>query len=294
MFDLPVYETVLLILAIGTYSVAALWGLVKLYSRSRASGWPLPVLVGIGLVFEGLLLILRGIKSGAFPLTGLFESLILLTLVFGLLYLFLSMAIKRIWFMVAGVCVLVVIVLMASLVAIPASSPQAIAATPWALVHGIAMIFGLMLTAFSASTGLLYVLSKHKLKNKQTRLILGKMPNLEALERMSRIGLQAGFVLITCGLVSGLMMAVINSAALEASIAGWLSDPKIILMEFLWVVLGAVLVLKYFQAVKTRTVSYVVAGAFVVVLFALVSIAITGWTIHDFAGYQVRQSEEVE
>ena len=124
------------------------------------------------------MLVFRAAEIKAIPLTGLFESMIVLTIVFGLVYLFLSLAIRQVWFGSIMAWAILAMILLTGIVAKPASEPLAIAATPWAIVHGIMMVLSGASIAFATASALLYLLSNRKLKQKRLTQVLGRVPNL--------------------------------------------------------------------------------------------------------------------
>src|SRR5512146_1485237 len=121
----------------------------------------------IFLLLDVGMLGLRALVIGTVPLTGLFESLLALALVLGLLLLLLRPAFDQVWFGAVMVWVIFGMILAAVLVAQPAARPQAVAATPWARVHAMAMILASAAIMFAAATSVLYLLGSYRLKHKQ-------------------------------------------------------------------------------------------------------------------------------
>jgi ABC-type uncharacterized transport system permease subunit len=112
--------------------------------------------------------------------------------------------------------------------------------------------------------------------------VLGKIPNLEKLERMNVHALEACFLLVTFGLASGIGMAAINSAALGISFTNLLTDCKIVLIVIIWAFLGITLLLKRIIVLNGKTTAYLTITAFILILFALVGTAIFCGTKHNF------------
>ncbi|MDD5458036.1 MAG: cytochrome c biogenesis protein CcsA [Phycisphaerae bacterium] len=282
MAGLPVSEFMIFITAAGVYIAAAIVCVLQIIANGKRKRLTLTALVGIAVLLEILLLALRGISIHAVPLTELFESIILLTIVFGIMYLFLSFTIRRIWFDSVMVWIILLIVLIAGSVAAPPSQPRAIAATPWAIAHGITMILGVASLTFAAANAVLYLLGRNKLKKKNFVNVLGKMPNLEKLELMNIHSLEFCFLFITFGMISGIGMAAINSAALGVSFVNWLFDSKIILIVAIWSLCGITIILKRKIVLKGGGMAYLTITAFIFILFAIVGTAIFCGTSHNF------------
>ncbi len=282
MLGLPMPEIVVFLLAVLIHLAAAIIGILQLLAGGQKYKRFLSPLISLAVALEAVVLIFRAVELKAIPLTGLFESMIVLTIVFGLIYLFVSIFIQQVWFGSVMAWVILTMILMAGIVAKPASEPHEVAATPWAIAHGIAMILGGASITFATANAFLSLLGSGKLKRKEVMQVLGKVPNIEKLERMTLFGLKAGFGLITIGLVIGLGLAVLKSTALGMNFLDWLTDAKIVLIIAVWVLLGIILMLRYKVALKGRTIAYMTMVAFILILFAIVGTTIFCGTTHDF------------
>jgi ABC-type uncharacterized transport system permease subunit len=291
MSALSIPEMVIFIFVVVIYLAAAILGILQLPAGGRRYRRFVLPLVSLAVNLEAVILIFRAVAIKAVPLTGLFESMIVLTIVFGLIYLFFSIAIQQVWFGSVMVWVILAMVLMAGTVAEPASEPHAAAATPWAIAHGIAMILGGASVAFATANAFLYLLGRRRLKQKKVMQVLGKVPNIEKLERMNLFGIRAGFVMITIGVVSGLGLAAVKSATLELSALDWLTDAKIVLIVAAWVLLGAIVALRRVAVLKGKVTAYMTTAAFVLILFALVGTTLFFRTKHNFARANVEAVE---
>jgi len=281
MLGLPMPEIIVFLLAVLIHLAAAIVGILQLRAGGRKYKRFLSPLISLAVALEAVILIFRAVELKAIPLTGLFESMIVLTIVFGLIYLFFSIAIAQVWFGSVMAWVILTMILMAGIVAKPASEPHEVAATPWAIAHGIAMILGGASIIFATASAFLSLLGSGKLKRKKIMQVIGKMPNIEKLERMNLLGVKAGFGLITVGLISGLGLAVLTSAALEMNFLDWLTDAKIVLIIAVWVLLGMILMLRYTIALKGKTIAYMTMVAFILIMFAIVGTTIFCGTRHD-------------
>ena len=284
-------EIIIFIFVVLLYLAAAIAGILQLLTGGEKYKRLLLPLVSLAVTLEAVILIFRAIAIKAIPLTGLFESMIVLTIVFALIYLFFSIAIQQVWFGSVMVWVILAMILMAGIVAKPASEPHEVAATPWAIAHGIAMILGGASITFATASAFLYLLGRRRLKQKKVMQVLGRVPNIEMLERMNLFGIRVGFVLITIGLISGLGLAVVKSSTLEISALDWLTDAKIVLIAAAWVLLGTILAGRRMVAFKGNMTAYVTMAAFFLILFALVGVTVFCGTKHDFTKSAVKTVE---
>lgn len=278
MLGLPTPEIIVFLSAVIIHLAAAIVGILQLLAAGQKYKRFLSPLVSLAVALEAVILIFRAVALKAIPLTGLFESMIVLTIVFGLIYLFFSIAIQQVWFGSVMAWVILTMILMAGIVAKPAAEPDALAATPWAIAHGIAMILGGASITFATASAFLSLLGRDRLKRKEVMQVLGKVPNIEKLERMNLLGVRVGFVLFTIGVVSGLGLA----SMLGTGIVAWLVDGKVVCTIGAWVLLGIILVSNRMLLLKGKMRAYMTVVAFVLVLFAILGVTILGATQHDF------------
>lgn len=98
MLELPGLEIAIFAFVVVVYLAAAIVGIVELLAGGEKYKRFLLPLVSLVVTLEAVILILRTIAIKTVPLTGLFESMIVLTIVFGLIHLFFSIAIRQVWF----------------------------------------------------------------------------------------------------------------------------------------------------------------------------------------------------
>jgi ABC-type uncharacterized transport system permease subunit len=286
-------ELIIFTFVVAGYFAGAVVGVLQLLSGGERYRRFLQPVVCLAICGEAVLLIFRAAAIKAFPLTGLFESMIVLTMVFGLLYLFFSIAVQQVWFGSVMVWVILAMVLMAGAAAEPASQAEEAASTPWAIAHGVAMILGGACITFATASAVLYLLGRGRLKQKKVMAVLGRVPNLESLERMNLFGTVTGFVLITIGLASGLGLASLSGGG----VMEWLSDGKVGCMIAVWTLLGSILALSRVYVLKGKGRAYMTVAVFILVLFAFSGVSILGTTRHDFSragGGDGAVTEEVE
>lgn len=279
MFDLPLHEIIIFGSAAAAYLAAAIMGVLQLTSAGRRYGRFLTPLVALAAVLEAVVLIFRAVAIKAIPLTGTFESLIVLTIVFALVYLFLSIAIQHIWFGSMMVWVIFGVVILAGAIAEPASAAYYAASTPWAIAHAVAMILGGAALMLATTSAALYLFSRRKLKQKKVLAVLGKVPNIQKLERMNIFGLKSAFVLMAFGLATGIGLSF--SPGLGPR--DWLTDSKIVLTAGVWLLLGLTLALWRTAKLKEKTIAYATIIAFILILFAAVGTLMFCGTWHDFS-----------
>jgi len=280
MLKLPLTELIIFACAIAAYIGAAAAGVLQLVAKcERCKRFPVP-LVALAVTLEAVILIFRAVEIKAVPLTGSFESMLVLSIVFGLTYLFLNIAIQKVWFSSVMVWVMLVLILLAAVVARPASQAHAKASTPWAIAHAISMILAGAAAMLATACAVLYLYARRKLKRKELLGVLGKVPNVEYLEKVNLLGVKLCFILLTFGLVSGIGLSISRNMTSRA----WFSDPKIVLIEIVWLLLAVLLVLWKTIKLKEKTIARMTLVAFALILFAVVGTSVFCGTGHDFGG----------
>ncbi len=276
---MPAAEAIVLMSIVALHALVGLVAVLQLGSQSqrcRSLLWPL---VLVGVLLDAVWLGLRALAIGAIPLTDTCEACIFLALVFGLLYLLFGPSINRVWFGSVMGWALLGLVLTAVAVSEPPVQVIAFASTPLAVGHAAIMVLAAAAVMFAAANSVLYLLASRRLKRKEVVHVLGRIPNMETLGRMNRVGLGAGFVLLTVGLITGLRLA----SSLGTGIASWLMDGKVVSIVMVWGLLGTVLVLDRLALLKERCRACATLLAFVLVVFAIVGTAVTGITRHEFS-----------
>ena len=292
MFELPLTETCIFIAALFTYFVSAILGLRQLSKNGVRSRQLLLVLVAAGVLLEIILLMIRSASIKALPMTGLFESMIILTVVFGLTFLSLSAFIRQVWFSSVMVWIVFIIAVLSAVVATPAVEPHPIAQRPWVILHGLSMLFSIAGMALAGAGATLFLLGRRSLKRKQISKVLGRMPNIEKLEKMNLTALKACFVFMTFGVISGFVVAAVRSSTVGIEFWQWFVDAKVVLMALSWMLVGAILALRSVLVLKSRTIAQITIIAFVLILFAVVGTAIFCGTAHDFSGDKIETVEQ--
>jgi len=279
MFDLSAWEVAVFSLVVAAHVGGAVIAALELGGSRYRYGSLLAPVVLAAVALNAVLLGVRGISIRAVPLTGLFESLLVLAMVFGVLYLSLRSTIEQVWFGTIMVWAMLGMIIAGAFVAEPPSRPQALAATPWAVAHGSLMVLASASVLFAAANAALYLLGSYRLKHKGIMQVLGRIPNLETLARMNRLGVRVGFILLTVGILAGLGLTSLQGTG----VARWLADSKVICILGAWCLLGTIVLLDRLRLLKINVRAYVTLAAFGLILAAVLVVTVAGATQHKFS-----------
>jgi len=283
MFQLPAVERNVFIAVMAIYIACSIIALIQLFHLSDKYRAILISLVALAVSLQSLILVFRAVAIKTIPLTGLFESMIVLSIAFGLIFLFLSITIHHIWFSSVTVWFIFAVVLLSAFVASPPSKIELLADTPWILWHGVSMALSGAAIAFSGSVAVIFLLTRRNLKRKKISRVIGKVPNIEKLESLNIIGIQAAFVFLSFGLMSGIGLAIVKSAEISISFHDWITDSKLILVIVAWVMLAVVLVLRRLF-LRGRGVAIVTLVVSFLLIFSIIGATVLCGSEHDFSG----------
>ncbi|MCH2181609.1 MAG: cytochrome c biogenesis protein CcsA [Mariniblastus sp.] len=160
------------------------------------------------------------------------------------------------------------------------------ARTVWNAVHGLSLLVGTATVILGFTFGIMYLLQSTRLKKKRPPSRLVRYPSLEWLQESSETLLLVSTVMIGVGLLSGVLVNVINQRMGE-TVLPW-NDPVIIssAILFTWLLISLLFNLCYRPARQGRKVAYLVVASF---LFLVVELGIV-----LYFGHATRQQESAE
>ena len=281
MMQLPRQELVVFMMAAGLYAAAALTAVVQLRSKKETATRFMVGLVCGAVGLDCVILVLRAVTTKAIPLTGAFESLLVLTIVLGMFYVLMSFGVTQIWFSAVMIWPMLGLMALATLVAEPAVKTQMVA-TPWVIYHAISMLLGSGALIFSTAAASLFLMSDHMLKHKKVMSVIGRVPNIGWLKQAHKRGLIATLVGMTLGLVSGAGLAIATAGATGMTWTDWIVDPKIVLIATTWCLLIVILSWHCFAGLSEKAVAYATILMLFFVIFAVVGVTLFCGTRHVF------------
>jgi ABC-type uncharacterized transport system permease subunit len=140
----------------------------------------------------------------------------------------------------------------------------------WATIHGIALLLGTAVVSLGFAAGLMYLVQDQRLRQKRPLSGRFRLPSLEWLDRVNGRALVVSSVLLSLGLLSGIVLNQIDHAHDREAALPW-SDPVVwtsgILLAWLAAVslFGAV----YKPARNGRKVAYLTLASFAFLVMVL-------------------------
>lgn len=294
MFELLPMERHLFLVILILSAVSSVLAYLQIVRNDMKFRRLLVAFTSVQITLGAVLLILRATAIKAFPITGVFESMIILMVFVGITFLFLSAFIQQVWFLSVMAWILLMINLLAAVVAKPASVLEEAARTPWVIFHALSMTLSGAMIVFSSAMAILFLWSQNRLKSRQFIKLFGKMPTIEKLEMLNLLGLRLSFVSLTFGLVSGIGLIALKSAGLGMTLVDWMTDSKIVLITVTWIILLCILIMRSLLAFSGRKVAQSSLIVCFLILFAFIGSKIFCKSGHDFESKPSTKSKQVE
>jgi cytochrome c-type biogenesis protein CcsB len=271
------FEALLLRIAVCLYLVATVAALVGIAADRNEPRTLLPRLLWVGLVTHALAIVLRSVGAGHFAVTTFDEALSFLALL--LVAVFLLVQIRQPLVALGAVVSPLAfgLTLAAAAVHDGARPLPEVLKSAWLPVHIVLSLLGDAVFALASSASLLYLVQERRLKNHRGRGVLRGLPSLETLDRLNYRCLVWGLVLLTLGIVSGIIWAHTAWGRF------WSSDPKLIFSLVIWVLYVVLLQGRMTAGWRGRWAATLTIAGFAVIVLSLVGVNALGLGNHGSA-----------
>jgi ABC-type uncharacterized transport system permease subunit len=140
----------------------------------------------------------------------------------------------------------------------------------WSHLHVLLSSGGLALLALAGLAGLCFVAEHRRLKAKRAPFAGPALPSLEALDRLNRLALGAGFLLLSLGLVTGILWVRAATGRL------WPGTAHASWTLVAWAIYAVLVAARYGAHQGARESALAALGGFAFLLFAVVGIGVLG------------------
>lgn len=255
-------------------SVAALLGIAVRRETPRAL---MPRLLGIGLVLHTAALGLRSAHAGHPAVTTFDEALSFLALL--LVAIFLVIQFRRPLVALGAVVSPLAfgLTLAADAVYAGARPLPPVLDSVWLPIHVGLAFLGDAVFALAFSASLLYLVQERRLKAHRGPSLLRHLPSLETLDRLNYACLVWGLVLLTLGMVTGIIWA---HAAWGQF---WSSDPKVLFSFLIWGIYAILLQGRMVAGWRGRWAATLTIAGFAVLVLSLVGVNVLALGNHGKA-----------
>ena len=250
------------LLAVIVYGVSMIYSVFLWRNGFRRDNRVSYLLLLLAFGFHTAAMVQRGVRLDRCPVTNLYEATTFA--MWALVALYLASGLwSRIRFLGAFASPVLfaigVFALMPSLD--PARNPRPELSTAWTSLHAALMSLSYGAFGLSAVAALMFLTQERNLKFHKLQAIFSLMPPIQRLEAAVSRLLVAGFILLTLGLLSGVVdLTHINNPHL------YRGDPKIVWSAVVWLLYLGLLIMRWRFAQGGRRFALSAIGSFVFVL----------------------------
>jgi ABC-type transport system involved in cytochrome c biogenesis permease subunit len=188
------------------------------------------IVAAVGLVFQTVALITRGVSAGHFPFVGSYESLMLV-----------SWAIVLVWHVLesftrikaVGLYVMPVVLVLLTLALVAYQAPRSLVPalkSDIVILHVAVMLVAIGCLYVAGGAALIYLVEEAQLRRCRAGGVLGRLPSLATLDRLIYHATLLGVPFLTMGMAAGVIRAE------TFSVPRWWIDPMVLLSLAVWAV----------------------------------------------------------
>jgi cytochrome c-type biogenesis protein CcsB len=264
-------------LAIALYLAGTLAALVGVAVRQELPRTLLPRLLWVGFVAHGLSIALRSWTAGHMAVTTFDEALSFLALL--LVAVFLVVQLRRPLVALGAVVSPLAfgLTLAADAVYRGARPLPPVLDSAWLPIHVVLSVLGDAVFALAFSASLLYLVQERRLKARRAPAALRYLPSLETLDRLNYRCLVWGLILLTLGIVSGIVWAHTAWGRF------WSSDPKLVFSLVIWGIYVVLLQGRMTAGWRGRWAATLTIAGFAVIVLSLVGVNVLALGNHGKA-----------
>jgi ABC-type transport system involved in cytochrome c biogenesis permease subunit len=247
-----------------SYAISILAETLRLLWPGRTWRWLAAGFAAAGIAAHSLYLANRAAQTGQLPIATQFESLLTVSWLIGMVYLYLSFRDRR---LAAGLFILPVslgLIVFAAALSDRGIRPVSAENEILSASHGILLLVGTAVALFAFVVAAMYLVKFHQLK---VGTIFGRirLPSLERLDRLNTAAVYIAYPLLTIGMLLGLSMRQLD----------W-TDPKVLLTFFAWGAFTVLVHYRYHPENRGRRMAILTIVACLVVLVGVLADPLTG------------------
>ena len=148
----------------------------------------------------------------------------------------------------------------------PGGAPVVSAAGSWPHAHVLLASAGISLLGLAGLVGVIFLIEHARLKSKKPLEGRLPLPSLEALDRVNAVTLSAGFLLLTPGVITGMIWLQTENGR------PWSGAAHETWSFVAWVIYGALVVARFVAKQGSRQAAASAVGGFVFLFFAVIGL----------------------
>lgn len=255
----------------ASYAVVLALEVSRLWFRSGVRGVLLFAFAGVGLFTHTVFLINEAARStAAAPLSSWRDWYIVAAWVLAAVYVYLAAVHPRQLLGVFLLPLVIGLIVTAHFLADRTPFPQNEAQSVWATIHGLALLLGTVVVSLGFAAGVMYLVQDRRLRAKRGLSGRLRLPSLEWLDRVNGRALVVSVLLLSLGVLSGIVLNQINHRRDATAAFPW-TDPVVwtSLVLLAWLVAVSMFGAVYKPARNGRKVAYLTLASFAFLLMVL-------------------------
>lgn len=269
-------QDLLAIIAAIFYGLSTVYFCVKFFRKNvKTENLALLFLI-LGLVSHGLNILVFGLEHHRFPAVNLAEAS---SLVAWLTLLFYTLISRRDSMEAVGIILLPAAILTIIIKEILGFHDQVkvpIIRGEWVYVHIPIMILSVATLFLTFILAVVYLLQERQLKSRHPAFLFYRLPPLETVEDLASKSLRFGFVLLTLGILTGMVL----SKAVNGRYWSW--DYKEIWALMTWIVYAVLVHGRMLASWRGRKAAYLAIVGFALMLFTFAGVSMIFKSYHAF------------
>jgi ABC-type transport system involved in cytochrome c biogenesis permease subunit len=210
------------------YAVGLLHSMLAITRQRQSLYGPALATFRIGVILHAVSLVELSMAYGRLPLDNFYETLCLCAFLIALVFILVELRYHFTSTAVALFPLVFLMTLVAGLEQPVATWPNVQLRDTWLIVHILLVLAGYAALLLTAVASVFYLIQERRLKSKLPPTFLEKLPPLATLDNLISVSMGLGFVLLTLGVIFAITWASVESGT------RWVSDPKIQLSFFTW------------------------------------------------------------
>jgi ABC-type transport system involved in cytochrome c biogenesis permease subunit len=260
-------EVILFWFAFLAYATAFVFFAYYLVTRRAGQNRLALALAGLGFALQTVAIGLRVARAGHAPVVGAYESLLTISWCVMLVYLVLEWRtqVKALGLFVMPAQVVLLLVAWTQYEA-PAVLRPALK-SDIVVIHVVVIFTAVAAFVVAGGAAAIYLVEERLLKAHRATRVLGRLPSLQTLDRLTTHAVMFGFPFLTMGIVAGVVRAQ------KFGVAGWYGDPLVLLAFGAWLVYVACLAARHYGGWRgRRTAWFALAGLACLLLIRFLAI----------------------
>ena len=259
-------ELLFLRLAIALYLGGTLAALIGIAVRQDLPRTVFPLLLWAGFATHAVSIAVRSAAAGHLAVTTFDEALSFLALLMVAIFLVVQLRHPLVALGAVVSPLAFGLTLAADAVYRGARPLPPVLDSAWLPVHVVLSFLGDAVFALAFSASLLYLLQERRLKARRGRGVLRFLPSLETLDRLNYACLVWGLILLTLGIVTGIVWAHTAWGRF------WSSDPKLVFSLVTWGIYVILLQGRMTAGWRGRWAATLTIAGFAVIVISLVGV----------------------